>query len=225
MPHILDNPIWNALTTGNKKFANGSKTVKYIKRDVGFFGAMQRNSQKALHELHSLLPGGSKVILFTPKKITIPPNWNVKVERPLLQMIYTKGKTTKPDKTGIVSLSDKNIPAMLKLTHLTNPGPFLQRTIDFGNYEGIFYRRQLVAITGQRLKAGKYTEVSAVCTHPNHTGKGYAAKLIQSQLHKITSKGNIPFLHAYPENPACYLYEKLGFKKRKLMMVYFIEKI
>ncbi len=225
MSHILNNPIWYALTTGNKKFACGSKTVKYIKRDVGFFAAMKRNSQKALYELYGLLPQGSKVILFTPKKIIIPNNWNIKVERPLLQMVYTKKQTAKPDKTGIVALTDKNIAAMLKLTHLTNPGPFLQRTIDFGNYEGIFFRRQLAAITGQRLHAGNFIEVSAVCTHPEHTGKGYAAKLIQSQLHKIVRKGKTPFLHVYPENPACYLYEKLGFKVRKEMMVYFIEKV
>lgn len=222
--HLLNNPIWQALTTGNKKFASGTATVKYIKRDVGFFAGMPRYTQKALHELHELLPAGSKVILFTPKKITIPKNWDVKVERPLLQMVYNKPTASRPDKKGIVPLADKNIAAMLRLTHLTNPGPFLQRTIDFGNYEGIFYRRQLVAITGQRLKAGNYTEISAVCTHPEHTGKGYAAKLIQSQLQKIISKGNTPFLHAYPDNPAVYLYEKLGFKKRKLLMVYLIEK-
>ncbi len=225
MPHLLNNPIWNALTTGNKKLASGTKNVQYIKRDVGLFAGMKRNSQKALHELYGLLPLGSKVILFTDKKISIPNNWSVKVERPLLQMVYYKKQTIKPDKTDIVSLTDKNIPAMLKLTHLTKPGPFFKRTIDFGNYEGIFKGRQLVAVTGQRLCAGNYTEVSAVCTHPKHTGKGYAAKLIQSQLHKITSKGKIPFLHVYPDNPACYLYEKLGFKIRKEMVVYFIEKI
>lgn len=222
--HVLNNPIWQALITGNKKFAYGTKNVKYFKRDVAFFAGMQRNSQKALNELYKLLPAGSKVILFIPKKIIIPASWNIKVERPLLQMVYTKKQTAKPDKNGVVALTDKNIAAMLKLTHLTNPGPFFKRTIDFGNYEGIFKGRQLAAITGQRLHAGKYIEVSAVCTHPKHTGKGYAAKLIQSQLCKISKKGKIPFLHVYPENPACYLYEKLGFKTRKEMMVYFIEK-
>lgn len=221
---MLNNPIWFALTTGNKKFARGSSTVKYIKRDTGFFAAMPRYSKKALLELYDLLPAGAKVILFTPKQIAVPNNWMVKVERPLLQMVYSKKQIPVFDKMGIVALKDKNIAAMLKLTQLTNPGPFLQRTIDFGNYEGIFYRRQLVAITGQRLKAGNYTEISAVCTHPKHTGKGYAAKLIQSQLQKIIAKGNTPFLHAYPDNPAVHLYEKLGFKKRTLLMVYLIEK-
>jgi predicted GNAT family acetyltransferase len=225
LPHLLNNPIWHALNSGNKKFATGTKNVKYLKRDVGLFAGTKSNSQKALHELYKLLPPESKVILFTPAKIIIPKNWNILVERPLLQMIYSKKTIAKPNKTGIVSLKDKNIPAMLKLTKLTNPGPFFKRTIDFGNYEGIFFRSQLVAITGQRLHAGKYVEVSAVCTHPKHTGKGHAATLIQSQLHKILQKGKIPFLHVYPENPACHLYEKLGFKIRKLMMVYFLEKI
>jgi predicted GNAT family acetyltransferase len=224
LQHILNNPIWHALTTGNKKFAAGTKNVKYFKRDVALFAGMKRNSKKALQQLHGLLPEESKIILFTPAKITVPQNWSVLVERPLLQMVYSKKQPQKLLKKDITRLTDKNIAAMLKLTQLTNPGPFFKRTIDFGNYEGIFYRRRLVAVTGQRLHAGKYIEVSAVCTHPEHTGKGYAARLIQSQLHKIIRKGKIPFLHVYPENPACHLYEKLGFKTRKQMIVYLIEK-
>lgn len=224
MSHLLDNPIWQALTSGNKKFASGSKTVKYIKRDVGFFAGMKRNSQKALNELHGLLPAGSKVILFTPKQIIIPATWSIKLEKPLLQMVCKKKRIVVPGLQHIKPLGDKNIPAMLKLTHLTNPGPFLQRTIDFGNYEGIFNGRKLVAMTGQRLHAKNYIEVSAVCTHPNHTGKGYAAKLLQSQLNKIFAKSKNPFLHVYPDNPAVHLYKKMGFTIRKEMMVYFIEK-
>ena len=204
--------------------ARGTATVKYIKRDVGFFAGMRRNSQKALNELYKLLPQGRKVILFTPKQIIIPPAWHIKIERPLLQMICRKQQTVLQDLGAIRPLGDTNIPAMLKLTHLTNPGPFIQRTIDFGNYEGIFKGRKLVAMTGQRLKAGKYTEVSAVCTHPDHTGKGHAAKLLQSQLNKIFAKGQTPYLHVYPDNPACHLYLKMGFTVRKEMMVYFIEK-
>ncbi len=225
MSHLLNNPIWHALTSGNKKFARGTKTVKYIKRDVGFFAGMQRNSKKALNDLYRLLPEGSKVILFTPKKISIPKGWQIKIERPLLQMICRKKQNVVNDMKGIRRLGNSNIPAMLKLTHLTNPGPFLQRTIDFGNYEGIFKGRKLVAMTGQRLRAANFTEVSAVCTHPDHTGKGYAAKLLQSQLDKIFSRSQIPFLHVYPDNPACFLYKKMGFTVRKEMVVYFIEKI
>ena len=80
-------------------------------------------------------------------------------------------------------------------------------------------------MTGQRLQPDPYTEVSAVCTHPDHTGKGYAAKLISSQIHKITAVSRIPFLHVFTDNrAACKLYEKLGFRERKQMLVYMLEK-
>ena len=204
--------------------ALGTENVKYIQRDVGLFAAMKRNSQKALNELHGLLPAGSKIILFTPKEIIIPSTWNIKAARPLLQMVCYKKQTAVKGVKKITPLKNKHIPAMLRLTHLTNPGPFFKRTIRFGNYEGIFNGRQLVAITGQRLQAVNYAEVSAVCTHPKHTGKGYAAQLLQSQLKKIFTASKIPFLHVYPDNPAVHLYEKMGFKIRKQMMVYFLEK-
>ena len=118
--------------------------------------------------------------------------------------------------TEIVKLKDDNIPAMLELTALTRPGPFLQRSIDFGNYEGIFVEGKLVAMAGQRLQPAPYAEVSAVCTHPHHTGKGYAARLVASQVEHLMTSSRIPFLHVYPENTsACKLYEKLGFSTRK----------
>jgi FR47-like protein len=214
LPHILDNPIYNALITGNKKLALGNPAVQYIQREVGWFAGMKRNSQKALNELHQMLPAGSRIILFTSKELRIPNSWTIIAARPLLQMVCTKKQNTVKGTKKIVPLKNKHIPAMLRLTHMTNPGPFFKRTIAFGNYEGIFNGRQLVAITGRRLQAGNYAEVSAVCTHPNHTGKGYAAQLVQSQVDKIFAAAKIPFLHVYPDNPAVHLYKKMGFTIR-----------
>ena len=76
---------------------------------------------------------------------------------------------------------------MIVLTEMTHPGPFFNRTIEFGNYKGIFSGNDLVAMAGQRLHADQYVEISAVCTHPAHTGKGYATQLIISQVHQILS--------------------------------------
>ncbi len=82
---------------------------------------------------------------------------------------------------------------MLTLTQLTNPGPFAARTIDFGHYYGIFEGDKLVAMAGQRLHAFEYAEISAVCTHPDHSGRGYARELLLHQLHRIQTAKNIPF--------------------------------
>lgn len=225
MSHILDNPIWNALVTGNKQFAYGSAQAKYIKRDVGLFAGLKTNSKKDLANLHALVAEKTRVILFTPKEIRIPTGWKTEQKKALLQMVYQQQGPPPRDDKELIPLQEKDIPAMLDLTNRTNPGPFLSRTIDFGNYEGIFKENNLVAMAGQRLQPDPYTEVSAVCTHPDHTGKGYAAKLVISQISKITAVSRVPFLHLYQDNITAYkLYEKLGFETRKQMVVYILEK-
>ncbi|HVG42779.1 MAG TPA: GNAT family N-acetyltransferase, partial [Chitinophagaceae bacterium] len=69
----------------------------------------------------------------------------------------------------------EHVEQMMQLATLTKPGPFGPHTIDFGYYYGIFEEGKLVAMTGQRLHVAHFTEISAVCTHPDHLGKGYAA--------------------------------------------------
>src|ERR1700752_5223851 len=127
--HILDNPIWNALTTGNKELALGSGEVKYIQRDVGLFAGFRKNSVEALEELYEMLEPKSKIILFTPGEIEIPDRWDIKIKRPLLQMVLQQKKDHEVDGSEIVPLKQEHVPAMLELTKLTNPGPFFSQTI------------------------------------------------------------------------------------------------
>ena len=70
-----------------------------------------------------------------------------------------------------------------------------------------------MAMAGERLKVPGYTEVSAVCTHPDHTGKGYARMLMREIMRGIRDRGEIPFLHVRSENTrAIGVYERLGFR-------------
>jgi predicted GNAT family acetyltransferase len=113
---------------------------------------------------------------------------------------------------------------MIALATLTKPGPFGRCTIEFDHYQGLFEGDQLVAMTGQRLHVPPFTEISAVCTHPDHLGKGYAAALLQHQLQLILSHKQIPFLHVRADNErAIALYERLGFKLRGPMNFYFLK--
>jgi predicted GNAT family acetyltransferase len=101
---------------------------------------------------------------------------------------------------------------MLALTQLTNPGPFGAKTIEFGHYHGAFEGDRLVAMAGQRMYAFEYAEISAVCTHPDHTAKGYARKLLLHQINRIKAAFNIPYLHVkYDNERAIKVYKDLGF--------------
>jgi predicted GNAT family acetyltransferase len=104
---------------------------------------------------------------------------------------------------------------MIELTALTKPGPFSTRTHELGTYLGIRDAGKLVAMAGERLKVPGFTEVSAVCTHPEHTGHGYARILMSEVMRRIRSRGEAPFLHVREDNVrAIALYERLGFAVR-----------
>jgi len=226
MQHVLDNPVWNALISGNKNLSAGNENAKYFLKDVAPFAAVKTVATTELKALYDIAYAGGTFAFFSSKEIEISQPWKVGQCTQALQMVHEKVIEKKTVSDNVVALSNDHVPAMLALTRLTNPGPFLKRTIEFGNYEGIFKNGQLVAMTGQRMHPFKYIEVSAVCTHPEYTGHGYATNLILRQVDNILAQSSIPFLHVKKENiNAIKLYNALGFSVRKEMFIYGIKKL
>jgi predicted GNAT family acetyltransferase len=99
---------------------------------------------------------------------------------------------------------------MLELTAATEPGPFLPQTIQMGSYFGIrSSNRRLVAMAGERLRSTAFTEISAVCTHPEFRGHGYARDLTTFLAAQILAAAKTPFLHVKSENGAKVVIRKL----------------
>jgi ribosomal protein S18 acetylase RimI-like enzyme len=225
MDNVLDNPAWNALISGNKQLSFGNERVKYFDREVSPFAAFNENNVANFGLLHELLPHPGPVLFVSTVEMEIPAQWNVLRAIPGFQMVYEKLGKLPEINIEIVPLADKHIPQMMALTQLTNPGPFAGRTIDFGHYKGVFEGDKLVAMAGQRMHAFNYTEVSAVCTHPEHTGKGYARQLLLDQIKRMTAASTIPFLHVRDDNErAIKVYHDLGFKTRSEVFFYVIIK-
>ena len=125
----------------------------------------------------------------------------------------------------IVLLEGKHLEAILGLVKIVYPEYFKRETASLGNYFGIFKNNQLVAITGERIRMDGFIEVSAVITHPDHTGKGYAKQLVAHAVNAIINKKNTPFLHVSEANfGAIKLYEKLGFRTRRKISLWNITK-
>lgn len=115
---------------------------------------------------------------------------------------------------------------MLALTKISPPGPFMEKTIRFGGYEGIFAGGHLVAMAGHRFLSGPYVEISAVCTHPEYIGKGYARALINNQIRQLRSAGKIPYLHVRADNTrALKIYQDMGFVIRTEMIIYILKSV
>jgi ribosomal protein S18 acetylase RimI-like enzyme len=152
---------------------------------------------------------------------SIPNGWAELHALPLIQMVYAEA----PDGRLIrayefTPLVRADVPDMLALAEETDPGPFAQSTIDLGGYRGWRADGKLVCMAGERMHPGNWTEISAVCTAPEHRGRGLAASIVGSLVNDIRAGGRRPFLNVTVENVrARRLYEKLGFKARMQMTV------
>ena len=225
MHHPLDNPIWIALNSGSASFAYSNGVVRFIDRRIGFFAGIPLYDTEHLNQLYEAMDSGMRVIVFPPGDLDLDAKWKVRNDNALLQMVFEKPSINLSQDASIRALAAADVPEMLALTQLAKPGPFLENTIAFGGYFGFFVDGRLVSMAGTRLAAGPYTEVSAVCTHPDFVGQGLAQRVLPHVLNYIQQQGQIPYLQLYPDNlPAYRLYQRLGFVERANLRVYSLEK-
>ncbi|HEY2070006.1 MAG TPA: GNAT family N-acetyltransferase [Rhizomicrobium sp.] len=219
MTHLLDHPIWTALTTRQQGIALGGEAARRYHPAIAPFADMRDTSPESFAALHALLQPADQVVLFTPDPITPPPEFTVHMAKTGEQMTGTPSTVTgaAPD---IVTLGAADVPEMLALVELTKPGPFLLRTHEMGTFLGIRIGGRLAAMTGERMKPAHYTEMTAVCVHPDHRGRGYAQVLLAAVSRQIVARGEIPFLHVFSDNAAAIaLYRRQGMEIRRRMCV------
>jgi ribosomal protein S18 acetylase RimI-like enzyme len=225
MDKVLDNPVYNALCSGDAHLAFGTPTVKYFDEQVSPFAGFEETSDDAFAELSRLMPTGRVIFCATRGIISQPKNWFLLHEVEGLQFVYNGDLGSDYQVDALVPLNSSNAAEMVELANLTKPGPFNLRTIDFGNYYGIFREERLVAMAGQRFHPGSYTEISAVCTHPDFLGNGFAASLLKHQVFLIKKENRTPFLHVRADNSrAIALYERLGFTENGRMNFYVLRR-
>jgi GNAT superfamily N-acetyltransferase len=209
---LLNNPIWNALSTDQSYLAQTNHLAKRFPRDVAPFGAIETQSPSEYEALAQVLDGDTAA-LFLDTPPVLPADWTMRMTGDMYQMTFEAPPPAKPNQ-DIRKLTQADVPDMLELTRLTEPGPFLPRTIELGAYYGIHESGSLVAMAGERLRLTGFTEVSAVCTHPNSRGRGYGNALMSVVISGIMNRGETPFLHVRTDNPAITLYKELGFQTR-----------
>jgi ribosomal protein S18 acetylase RimI-like enzyme len=217
--HPLDNIIWQALTTRQTRFAESFGEARRFMPEVTLLGAFREPTPAGYESLGELLGGREAIGVFLEKPYQPRAGWEFVAGAPLLQMVCGNGNAPSASRVESdpepVELGNADSPEMIELTALTKPGPFGKRTHELGTYLGIRREGKLVAMAGERMKVPGWTEVSAVCTHPEHTGHGYARILMMEVMQRIRSCGETPFLHVREDNlRAIELYERLGFRRR-----------
>jgi predicted GNAT family acetyltransferase len=211
----LDNPIWSCLTTRHAHLASGGARVRRYHASISPIGALSGDGSDPAADLESVVGAGDDFAVFAPSVPALRSNWETLFASRLLQMVRADRSLLPDGDVEVVSLDAKDVPDMLALVALTKPGPFRLRTVELGNYIGIREGGRLVAMAGERLWVGDFREVSAICTHPDVQGRGYARVLMGRVINRMLHAGETPFLHVeWTNKRAIDLYRALGFATR-----------
>ncbi|MFE6910799.1 GNAT family N-acetyltransferase [Streptomyces erythrochromogenes] len=219
-PHVLDNPAWASLSGAHSVFAEhpvglrpGASLAARYDRDVSPFAALADPADpRSWADLAALVgPGG---VASLAGVLSPPEGWETVGVIEGVQLVDTSLRAEPAPEA--VRLGAADVPEALALIELTKPGPFLPRTVELGRYLGIRDRGRLIAMAGERLHPPGWTEISAVCTHPGHRGRGLATRLVRAVAAGIRDRGEVPFLHTSAANTgAIRLYEAIGFTLRR----------
>jgi ribosomal protein S18 acetylase RimI-like enzyme len=216
--HPLDDPAWHALTGSQSALGLGDDRARLFLPDVSPFAAVaDRSSGADWTRLAELAGSGATVGVFADEP---PAGWETQAAFECHQYVYER--TDLPalppleDDARLTPLGRSDVADALDLVERTRPGPFLERTIEFGGYHGIRVGDTLAAMAGQRMRPDGYCEVSAVCADPVFRGRGFAARVMVAVMGGILERGETPFLHVEIGNErAVAVYERLGFTRRK----------
>ncbi|MCF8469001.1 MAG: GNAT family N-acetyltransferase [Sneathiella sp.] len=224
--HILDRPIWNSLTTIHARFAMGDDRARRLRDGVGIFAATKDDSRESLNSLERLMPEGGKLFFIQVPPVVVPDGLRVVQSGQGEQMLLEK-LTAKAGTDHVVErLGAGDADAMLELATLTKPGPYFRDTRLLGEFWGVKEDGKLIAMTGERFRHPGYTEVSGVCTHPDHLGRGLAHALCVKVAEQIIARGETPYLQVYSANTrAIRVYENLGFRTRKQVHAVMLERV
>lgn len=218
--HPLDCAVWSALTGRQSHLALARGGARRFDPAYGVFAAVEEQSAGNLAGLGALIAAHGDVAFLEAAPPTEAPGAAIVSQDLGVQMTAARLTPAREPDFEMVPLTDADAPQMLALAALTQPGPFFERTHQLGDFFGVKADGRLVAMAGERMKPDGYTEVSGVCTHPDHRGRGYAGALMRRVAGRILDRGETPFLHAYASNRgAIALYETLGFTVRREVLM------
>ena len=224
MEHPLHNVIFTALGTRQREFALDAGEARRFQPDVApLSGLADPLAPESWNALASLIPEGRGAGLFLHEIVPPQAGLTTAFTRPLVQMLCRalaparRASDADERAAQAADLGPADAEAMIALVKLTQPGPMERRTVDLGHYIGVRDEAgHLVAMAGERLQVDGFTEISAVCTHPDHRGRGLAAALMRRLMRDVFARGEQPFLHVAADNEgALRVYRELGFAERQ----------
>ena len=211
----LDNPFWSSLRSRHRALAlEAGGVARYPPQYAPFLGVADEDVDAA-EALATLVAPGESVLLLGVAPKRVPGGWRLEAFADLAQMACGE-RIPVVDGPEVIELTAAHRADVLELTALVYPHYFRERTMELGRYFGIYQDGRLAAMIGERLGTDTHQEMSAICTHPDFNGRGYARRLTAMLGNDTLQRGRMPFLHVSHENVrAKRMYERLGYRLRR----------
>lgn len=212
MFRLLDNIMWNCLSGPHAHLAVGEGAVRRYAPGFSPIIGCEDPERPDFETLAKYCEPGDSFytdIWSGPA----PAGWRIDRDARMWKMIWDAPAVEEDAAPDAIPLRGEHASQAVELVKLTNPGPFGIRTPELGEYFGYFDGGRLIAMAGERLRAGNLHEISGICTHPDFQGRGLARKLSLKLVYRQMKRGETTFLHVISHNAAARgLYEKMGFR-------------
>jgi ribosomal protein S18 acetylase RimI-like enzyme len=221
---LFSNPVWHALHGPHRTLAIVEGDACRYPAEVSPFAAIRAPADRALDELRMLLAPEESVWIVDYGRQA--PGLKVADSLACEQLALPADAEPPPESREVLPLTAANADEMVTLTDLAFPGFFRSSTHRMGYYCGIRVGGELVAMGGERLRLEGYPELSGICTHPAHRGKGLATDVIGHLVRRHRRDRLRSWLHVgAPNIRAIALYESLGFERVRTLMLHRIVRV
>jgi len=216
---LLDNVVWHSLAGPHAKFAVGTDAARrYAPGLPPIMGFVEAERPDFASLAPFCAPGEHFYV--AGWRTPAPAGWTIEADTTGHQLLWDAAMPAADDALAAIRLGAQHVAQMEALVAIAPPGPFAARNIELGAYYGVFDGDRLVAMAGERMEAGAFREVSAVSTHPDYQGRGYARRLVERLVRLQLKRGQMPFLHVMRDNVhARRLYERIGFRHHQELVL------
>jgi len=212
---LLDHLMWNALSGPQADISVGGASVRRLAPGLSpivAFADAARPDFAALAELCA----PDEPFYCENWQGEAPVGWRIEAEARMVKMFFAGEAPADDDFPEAVPLGPEHAPQMLALALQMRPGPFGLRTVEMGDYFGVIEDGELIAMAGERLRAGRLREISGVATRPEHQGRGLARRLMAKLVRRQLARGEQPVLHVMSANEvARSLYARQGWREHR----------
>lgn len=211
----LHNVFWRCLSGPHAHLSTGNERGRRYLPGFSPIAAFADPERPDLDGLADQCQSGEAFYAAAWNGPLLSSDWSIEFDGTMVAMVWEASGVPAPASIACSHLQPEHQEAMLELVALTSPGPFGPRNLEMGEFVGHFSPSgQLLAMAGERTRAGEWHEVSAICTHPDHQGLGLGRQLTHEVVRRMLLRGEKPYLHVRADNTVARLmYRRQGFRE------------